>query len=87
MTERATCETCRWWDAEWRYQSTEVRRCTRIPEYWDATRWTDDEYETRITCNADDLAFAQDGSDYRAMLLTRAQFGCVLHQRREVADE
>lgn len=85
MSER-TCETCRWWDAEWAYQSTQVRRCTRIPEYWNATEWVSDEYQTRIATSPEDLAFAQDGSDYHAMLLTRANFGCVLHQPRERED-
>jgi hypothetical protein len=29
------------------------------------------------------LMFVQDGSDYRACLVTREYFGCVLHEPRD----
>jgi hypothetical protein len=31
----------------------------------------------------DSLMFVQDGSDYRACLVTREYFGCVLHEPRD----
>lgn len=81
----ATCETCRWWettadeyDERWK---SGVRRCMKIPMFWDSTKW-DDDGERRILVS-DSLAFAQDASDYSAVLLTLPNFGCVMHQPRE----
>lgn len=62
-----------------------VHPCTRVPMFWDATEWGPDG-ERRVFKNPKDLAFVQDASDYRADLITRAEFGCVLHETRTEED-
>lgn len=76
------CATCRYWDAEPHHESLQVRQCLRVMEWWEATEWGDDEpdYCMRVWKPeaVDVLAFANDGSSYRASLLTRPEFGCVM---------
>ena len=73
------CSTCRWWDIEPHDEGMGVSRCLRIPEWWDATTWSD-EGDRVWTAEANGiLAFANDGSSYRADLLTLPNFGCVMH--------
>jgi hypothetical protein len=63
-----------------------IRLCTKIKEFWEVTKWPDndddDDYMTRVLLpgHENDLAFAQDGSDYKAYLLTAAEFGCTMHE-------
>lgn len=80
-----TCNTCQHWehdpDEGAMRPNEDVRRCMKIPMYWDSTQW-DTEGEHRILVS-DSLAFAQDGSDYSAILLTLPNFGCVMHQNKE----
>lgn len=73
------CATCRYWEAdEDRLVPVELRRCRKVKMFWDATQWSEDFDRREFTPEcATDLAFAQDGSDYRAELITRAEFGCV----------
>lgn len=73
-----TCKTCTHWqpnDNHWS-KSSPVKRCNRVKMYWDSTEWSDDGEERTFT--DDSLAFVQDGSDYHAELLTKADFGCVM---------
>ena len=49
--------------------------CDKVGMFWEATEWVD--YKRRVKPErANDLAFAQDGSDYSACLITRPQFYC-----------
>jgi hypothetical protein len=78
--EAGRCASCRWWDTEPYSEGMGVRRCTRIPEWWDATTWsTEGDFDRVWTPAATGiLAFANDGSSYRADLLTLPAFGCVM---------
>jgi len=86
-----TCETCKHWKQpeEWTTgYGLGVGRCMNIPMFWDATEW-DEEGDGRkfIYQYKDNKAFAQDGSDYSAYLLTKPDFGCVSHEPSNVVLE
>lgn len=79
----STCDTCKHWgdkveppedvvDTDWteRASTRELRRCNAVPFYYDP------EAKAVAAC-------VRDGSGYRASLLTRAEFGCVLHAPKE----
>ena len=71
------CESCRYWNdnVSWRVgHEPAVRRCNKINMFWDSTDW-DSAGDKRIFKD-DSLAFVQDGSDYHAELLTKADFYC-----------
>ena len=79
-----TCETCKHWkqpEAWTTGYGLGLGRCQNIPMFWDATEW-DEEGEGRkfLDQYKDTKAFAQDGSDYSAYLLTKPDFGCVSHE-------
>jgi hypothetical protein len=90
----ATCETCQFWEPEeYEDRSTytdddpaplskrlRLRRCSRVIQWWDATQWDKDGQRVATPEAAEVLAFVNDGSSYRADLLTRPDFGCVMHQ-------
>ena len=75
------CKDCKHWEREylrdkWADNPThEVKKCNKVKMFWDSTDW-DREGDRRIFLN-DDLAFVQDGSDYHAELLTKADFAFV----------
>lgn len=88
MTSPA-CRSCRHWDTEHVYRqglAIEIGKCLRIGEYWEASEWieSDDEdiYRSLKPECKDDLAFAQDGSDYVAYLVTRPDFFCAHFEER-----
>lgn len=59
-------------------------KCMRVRLFWDCTEWGDEsaDFQRVFTKEAEgNLAFVQDGSDYRAELLTLADFGCVQFER------
>jgi len=67
-----------------RIRDVETRMCVRIPMYWNATEWVagveeDDDLPGRALKaeHAETNAFLQDGSDYKAFLITRADFFCA----------
>jgi hypothetical protein len=71
------CANCLHWtdDTSWRVgQESEVRMCGRIKMFWDSTDW--DVAGNKRVFKDDSLAFAQDGSDYSAYLLTKPEFYC-----------
>lgn len=73
----STCKTCAHWgkDDLGRYSQAwrAIRRCEYVLPFFDCRGWTEDG-EDVIT--NDRMAFAQDGSDYSAELLTKPDFGC-----------
>lgn len=73
------CASCRHWESTADYSYPfEVRRCRAAPHWQEALRWTEDgDRQELLPEHAGRLAFAADGSGYRAELLTRAKFGCV----------
>lgn len=80
-----TCETCKFWRRATSEYSPEkdlaLGKCGAIPMLWNATGWND-EGDKRVVLPeyAQTKAFAQDGSDYRATLFTKADFGCVMYE-------
>lgn len=84
IAEMKTCETCKHWEKPEEH-STEyslgVGRCKNIPMFWNSTEWKDDGEGRRFLDEYKDTkAFAQDGSDYSAHVLTLPNFGCVSHK-------
>ena len=76
-----TCQTCKFWQQSESEQGSEfgLGRCKAVPMFWDSTEW-DEGFNRRVTAAfAETKAFVQDGSDYFAKLLTKPDFGCVMH--------
>ena len=76
------CKDCRFWerdeDSNLDERQFNLRTCRRIKMFWHSTEWSR-EGEQRVIkeeCR-NEKAFLQDGSDYRADLLTMPDFGCV----------
>jgi hypothetical protein len=79
-----TCETCKHWDEAGEYETgygLGLGTCKNIPMFWDATEWNGDgDGRKFLDQYKDTKAFAQDGSDYKAYMLTKSDFGCVSHE-------
>lgn len=76
----ASCETCKHWDKTDSYErlaAVVVRLCSKMPMFWDTTEWSDNYERVMKPEFSGQLAFCQDGSDYSASLLTRAEFFCA----------
>lgn len=76
------CDECKHWDtAPDAYMSEiiPVRKCRKAPQFWDCTEWGGEDQMERVpTAAARDIKmFVQDGSDYSARLMTRADFFCA----------
>ena len=88
------CKHCKHWDEDlWRsngLKNEEVRRCNKIGMYWDQTEWEsyDDQIEDvgRVLKPEykDNKAWAQDGSDYSAYLITQSNFSCNMFETKVV---
>lgn len=81
-----TCETCKHWKQPEKWTPgyrLGLGRCQNIPMFWDATEWDKEGSRKFLDQYKDTKAFAQDGSDYMAYLLTRPDFGCVSHEEAE----
>lgn len=70
------CKDCKYWN-ERKGSELGVRygRCDKVPTWWDAWEWRSDKDDSVYVGTS--LAYAQDGSDYKAWLITLAEFGCV----------
>lgn len=65
-----TCSTCRHWDDKYMPTIGHDRRvCDRIRH--------------RGESGNNDQAILQDFEDYKASLLTKADFGCILHEEQK----
>ena len=77
------CKTCKFWEPPKSQSYGEVPgvgRCQKVVQFWDAAEWDEDGGGRKLRPEfADALAFVQDGSDYRADLYTKPEFGCVQH--------
>ncbi|RGE37267.1 hypothetical protein DZC30_22795 [Comamonas testosteroni] len=79
--ELRNCADCVFWKLQEENstgRSFGLGRCESAPMFWDATEWSDDGESRTLKeefCNT--KAFLQDGSDYKADLLTKPDFGCV----------
>jgi hypothetical protein len=78
------CKTCKFWEPPKNESYGEVPgvgRCAKVVQFWNATEWAaDGEGRKLLPEFTADLAFVQDGSDYRADLYTKPEFGCVQHE-------
>jgi hypothetical protein len=95
-TSKATpcCDGCRHWsrddDDGRRAGDMKVRLCSKAPQWWDATEWTDepdpenkfDNLRRVLPEHEGTKMFVQDGSDYRAELFTTADFFCAHFEER-----
>ena len=75
------CVDCKHWDknTDSDYPDNfDFGKCRNVVMFWDATEWEEPDYERRVlTKDAEGKkAFVQDGSDYRAELITLKDFGC-----------
>lgn len=82
------CDECRYWDLEAGKRECGgkiVGECTRAIPWWIASDWkvSDDDAERVLLDEYKDRRFfAQDGSDYKATVLTTGDFFCadfILH--------
>ncbi len=73
------CKNCKWWKSQSgnRINDGVLGQCAKVKMFWDCTKWDEDHIERTLEDqHKEDKAFVQDGSDYRAELLTREDFGC-----------
>lgn len=94
-----TCETCKHWKRklDHGYDSWDTlrspyifRTCDRAIPLWDASEYSDEGsvYRRVLTDeNKDRKFFAQDGSDYHAVVITRNDFGCVEHEPLDIPSD
>lgn len=85
------CATCKHWELREEYEhghSQGLGECRAVPMLWDMTEWRDDADERVFKAEAAQFtAFAQDGSDYKAYLLTKPEHGCTMHAPIQVKEE
>lgn len=80
------CETCKFWDRHDAEYYLGLGRCRAAVEFWNATRWNDETGDREFTKEAANVkAFTQDGSYYRSILPTKADFGCVQWEEKSNA--
>ena len=83
------CKTCKFWEPPKSQSYGEVPgvgRCQKVVQFWDSAEWDEDGDGRKLRPEfADALAFVQDGSDYRADLYTKPEFGCVQHASTSLA--
>ena len=77
------CDKCQYWDGEDQYGAERfiVGTCKRAIPFWEATEWVwEDDDNCHRTLNpefSDRRFFAQDGSDYNAVVYTTPDFFCA----------
>ena len=79
------CGNCKHWsfgeDRNWLTEgATGIKKCQRIPMFWNATDW--DRGANKRIFIVESKAFVQDGSDYRAELLTKPDFYCNMWEAK-----
>ena len=79
-----TCNTCRYWirdDNDDPDYKLGLGTCGAATMFWDATEWNEGGDGRRIKAKfLGRKFFVQDGSDYKAILLTLPTFGCIEHE-------
>ena len=77
------CKNCKHWESSPETnlpKNLDLGKCRRVKMFWDCTEWGDecDDFQRLVKpCCAGEKAFVQDGSDYKAELITAPDFGCV----------
>jgi hypothetical protein len=87
------CDKCRFWEDQRKTQFTGytgigVGECLRAKPLWERTKWgqhdeTGKTYRVLLPEAIGDMFFVQDGSDYRAFLLTKPEFFCASFEPKE----
>jgi len=76
------CENCTFWsmNTDSKYPAhLGLGKCKRVKLFWNCTEWEKPDCDRLVfTKEAENnKAFVQDGSDYKAELITLKDFGCV----------
>lgn len=82
MTTR--CDQCAHWNPSVS-EPAGFGECEKATPLWDATEWGYEADEMRrvlLPGFENQMLFAQDASDYRASVITRADFFCAHHERK-----
>ena len=82
-----TCATCKHWKPQGIFETghaLELGSCQATPMFWESTQWSKDGTRREFTAeHQQTTAFAQDGSDYSASLLTKPAHGCTMHAGKD----
>ena len=73
------CDKCQHWDDKPSYERVaglSIRVCSKAVMFWDATDWDDECNRVLRPEYKGQKSFVQDGSDYRACLMTTGDFFC-----------
>jgi hypothetical protein len=77
----AQCSDCKHWDKDGGVEGLGLGVCHRALPFWEATEWADMDdgsVKRRLLPEFSDRRFfAQDGSDYRATVMTASDFFCA----------
>ena len=84
------CKNCKQW--ELKKDNLNMGYCHKVKMFWDATEWNLEEEDELGELIKRDLksefknekAFVQDGSDYKAYLITTHDFGCVQFENKKL---
>lgn len=75
------CDECKHWDKDDEDRIAGLGYCRRAHAFWDRSEWRDEDdgtyHRVLLPEAAGDMMFCQDGSDYLAFLITKAQFYCA----------
>ena len=77
MSDFTICKNCKFWKIDDDQEVDGVHRCGAVIQLWGASEW-DEEYDHRQIKKEfkSKKSFVQDGSDYKADLMTTENFGC-----------
>jgi len=84
------CKNCKHWKLkDYPPRTKETGFCTRLKMFWDATEWNYDKEGEELERSLkeefqNEKAFLQDGSDYKAYLITMHDFGCVQFENKQL---
>lgn len=80
------CSSCKFWEPETPYERqivADLGTCRRAHMFWDVSEWNENYDRVLLPQHASDMMFVQDGSDYKAELLTRAIFWCAHFEAKD----
>lgn len=88
----ARCDECNYWDNSQNTDEYSERfmrtlgRCTKAVEVWNATEWTEPDYDRALKAEyKDQKLFVNDGSSYHAEMQTTGDFFCAHHEAKAKA--
>lgn len=73
----ARCDKCKYWINEEYPTNPDLKVCSKAKPLWECSEWNDDMERVMLPEFKDLKMFVQDGSDYRAIMLTRSDFFCA----------